>query len=513
MRLSRFERKILVAIAAVALVPLLGALLLGQRALREAYEVGVNPRVRRELERNLELYREHFALLKRSANGLADAMASDYELCIALRDGLPTDADKRLEALLSRNQSVARARVVSSADDDLLRVERPERLGPSMRLLELERAIAASPTGQRLLLTVAAPNAPFVAYQRAGELVEVFSRLQSSSALVSSFYLVVYMGFLLSVIVAALAVGVAISRRVTRRVTLVAQATVRVGTGDLSVQVPTEVDDEIGDLTKAFNTMVRDLRESRGRIEYLQRIGAWQDFARRLAHEIKNPLTPIQLAVQEVHRSYRGDDPIYRKRLDDALSIVEEEVATLRRLVGEFSAFAKLPQASLEASDLGDLLRDIARSLQALPEEMSSSEVVQVECSAGTIALPVRIDAMMLKRAIDNLVRNAVQAIVTDPARAHGKVRIRARRDGSYALLEVADDGPGILADDRLRVFDPYYTTKAEGTGLGLAIVKKVVLEHEGEIECERSDLGGAAFIIRLPLRSDGSSQARAKLL
>jgi nitrogen fixation/metabolism regulation signal transduction histidine kinase len=513
MRLSRFERKILVAIAAVAFVPLLGALLLGQRALREAYEVGVNPRVRRELERDLELYRAHFALLKRSANGLADAMASDYELCAALRDGLLDDADQRLQVLLSRNPSVARARVVSATGDELMRLERPQRQGPAMRLLELERPIAASPAEQRLLLTVAAPNAPFVAYQRAGELVEVFSRLQSSSALVSSFYLVVYMGFLLSVIVAALAVGVAISRRVTRRVTLVAQATARVGTGDLSVQVPSDVDDEIGDLTNAFNTMVRDLRESRGRIEYLQRIGAWQDFARRLAHEIKNPLTPIQLAVQEVHRSYRGDDPIYRQRLDDALSIVEEEVATLRRLVGEFSAFAKLPQASLEASDLGDWLRESTRSLQAVPEEMSSADIVRVECSAGSSALPVRIDAMMLKRAIDNLVRNAVQAIAADPARALGKVRVEARRDGSYAVLEVADDGPGVLDDDRLRVFDPYYTTKTEGTGLGLAIVKKVVLEHGGEIECEHSELGGAAFVIRLPLRAHGSSQARAKLL
>ncbi len=502
MRLSRFERKILLAIAAVAFVPLLGALLLGQRALREAYEVGVNPRVRRELEKDLELYREHFALLKGSANQLADALAADYTLCTAVGAGDSGAARARLEQLLSRYPTLARVRLLSSHGDELIHVERAERLGPTQRLLQLQRALAGPPKGPQLQVTVAAPNAPFTAYQRAGELVEVFSRLQSSTALVSSFYLVVYMAFLLSVIVAALAVGVTLSRRVTRRVALVAEATERVGAGDLDVQVPSEVDDEIGDLTKAFNAMVQDLRESRGRIEYLQRISAWQDFARRLAHEIKNPLTPIQLAVQEVHRSYRGDDAVYRTRLDDALAIVEEEVATLRRLVGEFSAFAKLPQASLEPADLGELLREMARPLQSLPDELPGAAGVRVECDAGSAELPVRIDAMMLRRAIDNLVRNAVQAVASGSAPGGGVVRVVARREDREAVLEVLDSGPGVPPELRMRVFDPYYTNKSDGTGLGLAIVKKVVLEHQGEIACTAGTLGGAAFIIRLPLRS-----------
>ena len=171
--------------------------------------------------------------------------------------------------------------------------------------------------------------------------------------------------------------------------------------------------------------MVRDLRDSRGRIEYLQRISAWQEFARRLAHEIKNPLTPIQLAVQEVHRSYRGDDAGYKQRLDDALAIVEEEVATLRRLVSEFSAFAKLPQASLEPADLNEFVREISRSLQTVPEELEAAKRRSAcECHAAPRALPVRIDAMMLKRAVDNLVRNAVQALTS---RREAAERLRPR--------------------------------------------------------------------------------------
>src|SRR5205823_5340845 len=134
-------------------------------------------------------------------------------------------------------------------------------------------------------------------------------------------------------------------------------AAVHVAGGDLEVRVPEEGDDEVGDLAVSFNRMLGEIERSRARIEYLQRIGAWQDMARRLAHEIKNPLTPIQLAVEEVHSKYaaldRGkatveDDARMRKLLDTTLEIVTEEVGTLRRLVSEFSDFARLPRARLE---------------------------------------------------------------------------------------------------------------------------------------------------------------------
>ncbi len=506
MRFSRFERKILLAIAAMAIVPLLGALLLGQRVLSEAYDVGVNARVRKELEQGLSLYREHFAALRRSADQVANAVAADHTLVMALQAGDRGRARARLGELLAAYDGIARVRVLGAGGEELVAAERPERLAKTMRLLDLRRALAAdavnAATPAQLAITVATPAAPFRDYQRAGELVEVYARLQSESALLSTFFLVVYIGFLLSVIVAALAVSVAISRRVTRRVSDLAEATERVGAGDLTVQVATRVDDEIGDLTKAFNEMVRDLRDSRGRIDYLQRISAWQDFARRLAHEIKNPLTPIQLAVQEVHRRYRGDDAGYKQRLDESVAIVGEEIATLRRLVSEFSAFAKLPQAQLEPADLNEFLRETTRALQSVPEELNCEATISVHCHTAPSPLPVRIDAMMLKRAVDNLVRNAAQALMADPKRPHGLVRVSVGEREGFASIQVEDDGPGVPVDSRSRVFDPYYTTKVEGTGLGLAIVKKVVLEHGGEIDCAASSLGGAQFSIRLPLRS-----------
>lgn len=545
---TRFEKKILASFAAVAVVPLLGALVLGQGALREAYQVGVNPRVRQELERELTVYRQHFVALRQGADQVADAIGGDWVLRQAIASGDPTEIKRRLDDRLERYPNLARAVVQNVDGRTLARSERVDRLDAgTMKLVELKRSMPKLPKATVVLVTVATPAKAFQDYARAGELVEVYSRLEASGGFVSKGFLAVYLGFLLSVVVIALAVGIAISRGVTGRVAQLARATHKVGSGDLSVEVPSDDRDEIGELTRAFNNMVRDLRESRSRIDYLQRISAWQEFARRLAHEIKNPLTPIQLAMQEIQRSYPGQDERYRRKLSEALSIVEEEIATLRRLVGEFSSFARLPQACLTPADLNEFVHDAVRSFEVSalqpPQENSRGALAEVQIDLAERPLPVHIDPMMLKRCLDNLVRNSRQAIdstsesteiplenrtqnaqvalatassdqpvapLKSADNSHenrpntgGVIRIRTRMDGDRALLEVDDNGVGILPQNRNFLFDPYYTTKKEGTGLGLAIVKKVVLEHGGDIECANSDLGGASFRIWIPINND----------
>jgi nitrogen fixation/metabolism regulation signal transduction histidine kinase len=502
---TRFERKILAAIVVAAVMPLLGALVLGRAVLREAYQVGVNTRVREQLERGLNVYRDHFVALRTNAGEVATAIGEDWVVRQALASADNAALQRRLPLLMTRYSQVARIVVHDALGNTLATTQEPSRLGEGTRLLDITQPLPDLATAVTLDVTVAAPSRPFDDYQRAGELAVVYRQLEKGKGQVAGFYLAVYMGFLLSVIVIALAVGIVISRRVTRRISLLADATRRVGGGDLEVQVPTDLRDEIGELTRDFNEMVRDIRESRGRIEYLQRIGAWQEFARRLAHEIKNPLTPIQLAIQEVHRSYPGDDATFKRRLQDARDIIEEEVATLRRLTSEFSTFAKLPEATLQPADLNDFLRDSSRSLQAVVDELRDDNTsLQLCCEASGGSLPVRIDAMMLKRALDNLVRNAAQALREHPPSGGTErmIVVRTSRVAADAILEVLDNGPGVAARDRQRVFDPYFTTKSEGTGLGLPIVKKVVLEHDGEISCSESDWGGAAFRIRLPLSS-----------
>jgi HAMP domain-containing protein len=349
--MNRFERKILAAIVLAAVMPLLGALGLGQAALREAYQVGVNPSVRGQLERGLGVYREHFVELREHAGQSVEAVARDYALHAAAAASDRAALEREPAAALERDPSLAELSLHDASGDALASARAPGRGGADQRGLVLERPLPGAP-GLTLTASVVAPVAPFREFQRAGEMFEVYRRLESGGSTVRALYLVAYMGFLLSVIVVAIALGSVMSRRVTRRIATLADATKRLGSGDLSVKVPVVGDDEIGELTEAFNDMVRDLRKARGRIEYLQRIGAWQEFARRLAHEIKNPLTPIQLAVQELHRGYHGNDPALARRIEDTHAIVSEEVATLRRLVGEFSAFARLPEASLAPADL-----------------------------------------------------------------------------------------------------------------------------------------------------------------
>jgi nitrogen fixation/metabolism regulation signal transduction histidine kinase len=498
MSFGRFERKILAALAVAAIVPLVGALVLGRVALREVYQVGVNTRIRSELERGLSLYRDYFGLMRKAAGEAANAIGDDWAVREALLAHDRTRTEERLRNLLAQYTDVSGITLRDASGNVIARVDDAGR-SAGRRTVPIQRMMMVATESLELSVMVTAPQRPFQAYQRAGELAQDYRRLQRGTGQVSTLYLVVYTAFMLSVIVVALAVGIVLSRRVTRRVSMLAQATRRLGAGDLDVQVPSDVNDEIGELTRDFNTMVRDLRESRTRIEYLQRIGAWQEFARRLAHEIKNPLTPIQLAIQELDRSYRGDDQGFARRLNDARSIIEEEVASLRRLTSEFSAFAKLPEASLAHADLNDFLRDATRGLEAvvhLPDEAEAPPELTVELAAEV--LPVFIDAMMLKRCVDNLVLNAAQAL----RHHHGTraILVRSVRRPSRAVLQVHDSGPGVAARDRTRIFDPYFTTKSEGTGLGLPIVKKVVLEHGGEIECGESELGGAVFSIELPL-------------
>jgi signal transduction histidine kinase len=504
-RFTRFERKLLWAMTLVALLPLAAAVGIGYAALSEAYGVGINRRVGDELQRQIALYRDYFVLVREDAERTADAVAHDARLVGALARGDEASARARLDELGGAYGHVASVTVTRAGAPPLRFERRALRDQAVYRLLSQERTLDPLLPGATVTVEVAVRRAMLDAFTRAGETAEVYERLESSRSYFSWTYLLLYVTLLAGVTLVALVVASTLARRVTRRVVTIIDATRRVGAGDLDVSLPPTGADEVAELSRAFEQMVRDLRESRERIEYLQRIGAWQDFARRLAHEIKNPLTPIQLAVQEAHDRYAGDDPAFRQTLSEARAIVEEEVATLRRLVGEFSAFAKLPEARLAPGELGEFVADTVRALGPVLEELGGPRGgARLREERGAEPVAVRIDAMMLKRCIDNLVRNAAQA----GART---IVVAARAEHARAVLEVRDDGPGIPEADRGRVFDPYFTTRSEGTGLGLAIVKKIVLEHGGAIACDAAPEGGARFRITLPLDDHSTDVPRAR--
>jgi signal transduction histidine kinase len=302
---------------------------------------------------------------------------------------------------------------------------------------------------------------------------------------------------LLMVLAFATVLGLAVARRATGRVAVLRDAAHRVGEGDLSVRVAPRGNDELDELGRAFNRMVGELGDARSRLGYLQKVSAWQEVARRLAHEIKNPLTPIQLAVQELGSKYRGDDPEYRRLLATAQEILNEEVGAIRRLVDDFSAFAKLPKVEPAPVDLAQVVEDFARSH---PEWQ---EFLKLERQGQVSAL---CDKMLLRRVLANLVENAVQAaeaVGRKPVIHFGVSPSPAERG---ARLTVDDNGPGVPKDTRERIFDPYFTSKEHGTGLGLAIVRKIVLDHGGDVHVDDqpSPLGGARFVVTLPTVAGG---------
>jgi len=300
---------------------------------------------------------------------------------------------------------------------------------------------------------------------------------------------------LLFVLAFATILGLGVARRATGRVAALRDAAQRVGAGDLSVRVAPRGNDELDELARAFDVMVAELGDARSRLGYLQKVSAWQEVARRLAHEIKNPLTPIQLAVQELGSKYRGDDPEYRRLLATAQEILNEEVGAIRRLVDDFSAFAKLPKVEPAPVDLAQVVEDFARSH---PEWQ---EYLTVERNGHVGAL---CDRMLLRNVLANLVENAVQAAEAAGRKPEIRIAVTPSPVEHGARLTVDDNGPGVPADARERIFDPYVTTKENGTGLGLAIVRKIVLDHGGDVHVDEqaSPLGGARFVVTLPTES-----------
>jgi nitrogen fixation/metabolism regulation signal transduction histidine kinase len=308
--------------------------------------------------------------------------------------------------------------------------------------------------------------------------------------------------FLILVGVAGLAAagfGMWASSFLTRRLDALVSTARQVSDGKSDARVELRGADELAELARAFNTMLDDLGQTRAQVEYLQRMAVWQDVARRLAHEIKNPLTPIQLAVQQCVSSYRGDDPRFKQLLVDTGEIVEEEIAGLRRLVDTFRTLGALPK--VEAAPI---------ALAEVVEELKLDPTVAAHLTLQPPAQPVtvRADRLLLKRLLANLIENGIHA--GREAGASGDVVISWAADPARdaATITVDDFGKGVPDASRDRIFEPYVTFKPTGTGLGLAIARKIAIEHGGDLVLapDRAPTGGARFVVSLPLRGPDAS-------
>ncbi|MEO8703706.1 MAG: ATP-binding protein [Kofleriaceae bacterium] len=300
-------------------------------------------------------------------------------------------------------------------------------------------------------------------------------------------------GLALAALGAVVLIGLLVARRTARDLDALVEGSLAASRGDLDHRVPVRSKDEVGAVAHAFNFMMEDLRTSKDRLVIAERIAAWQEIARRLAHEIKNPLTPIQMAMDTLRKTHRLKHPSFDEILEESTTTVLQEADRLKHIVAEFSDFARMPKPNFQRIDLNEVVRSAMSLYQgAAPVETKLTELPQLDADKGQVS-----------QVVLNLVENARDAIAKRP---DGKVTVSTKLGdaGDRALLVVEDNGPGIPTDLKDKVFAPYFTTKHNkgGTGLGLAIVHRIVSDHGGRIQVSDIPGGGARFAIELPLRN-----------
>jgi len=244
---------------------------------------------------------------------------------------------------------------------------------------------------------------------------------------------------------------------------------------------------------EAFNRMAGDLDRQREELERSHRLAAWTDMARQVAHEVKNPLTPIQLSAEHLRRVH-GDPAVdFSATLATCTETILKQVRSLRRIVSEFSAFARPPEVSPQPLDLSALVAEALRPYQAALPPGIAMELVLAPVP------PVRGDRRLLERVVVNLLENALQAVGDA-----GTITVRVAADPAWVHVEVVDSGPGIAPEVQRQLFRPFFSTKEGGSGLGLALVRKIARDHGGDVRIESRPGHGTRALVDLPRAADG---------
>jgi two-component system, NtrC family, nitrogen regulation sensor histidine kinase NtrY len=304
----------------------------------------------------------------------------------------------------------------------------------------------------------------------------------------------------ISLIIAGVGVfiGVVVSGIVTARfsrpIKTLAQAATEIGHGNWDVRVETSGKDEIGKLAVAFNQMTEELMGQRERLVQSERVAAWRELARRLAHELKNPLFPLQITVENLLRARQNTPQEFDEVFQESTATLLAEIANLKTIIGRFSDFSKMPAPQIQAVDLNELARSVAQLFQAQLNRDPGR--IQPKLQLGDVP-QVSADPVLLRRVIENLVLNAIDAM------PHGGTltfRTMTNSNDRFAVFELADTGAGLTAEECERLFTPYYTTKQHGTGLGLAIAQSVISDHHGRITVSSKKEQGTTFHVELPV-------------
>jgi len=341
---------------------------------------------------------------------------------------------------------------------------------------------------------VVSSKLPGVLEQRSDLLVQSrawFAALSDFKGNITPIIILMFFMFMLPLILISMIAGFFLADEVIRPLINLESAIARISKGDFGVRMTVRPNDEVGFLVASFNRMVSELVRSRDTLKQSERLQTWQDIAQRMAHEIKNPLTPIKLGAQRIQRRYEENSPELDKVIRESVSSIVREVDSISDMLGEFRNFARLPLPVKTAVDMAALVRETWTMYE-------STCAVQLHADALEGEILMNIDAEQFRQVFKNLFQNAIDAM-----EGKGEILIRSDRieknGDHFARIQVSDTGPGIPAALAATIFQPYVTSKKQGNGLGLAIVEKIIIDHGGEIRCESMAGKGASFIMEIP--------------
>jgi nitrogen fixation/metabolism regulation signal transduction histidine kinase len=519
LRTGGFEKRLLVFFLLLSVMPTLLIAFFGARYFVRSVELVSNPALSQSFQNSMEIARQLSMRLESDAMNTSLHLADEFGIGPAVDTGrievfLKSATEKYgvdFAALYTRRGTSWMLAATYPAPGDRLDRE-----------IESTATPAADPGPYRIALSdedVIASAVPhgtdslFVAgflldtgmmdmMRRTGE---DLSRYRSVRLYVSIWrrYMIAMISALVVIMAASSAiVSRLIAKRISHPIKELAHATERIAQGDLDHRVSVVAKDEIMSLVTSFNNMTQELQENKRNLIRAQRIAAWRDVARRIAHEIKNPLTPIEIAIYRMKKRLAGDGKD-RQVIEESLDSILKEVGVLKTIAQEFSAFAKLPEPKLAKLNVNEALQSV------LGLYSSSFKAIEVRTSYDGELPDVMADGDQIRRVFGNLIKNAVEAMPTG-----GRLRI-ATRPGRHgpasaarlARIEIADTGPGIPEEIREKIFDPYFTTKQSGTGLGLAMAYRIIEDHGGTIRFSSTG-EGTTFMIELRLAPDADEEA-----
>jgi two-component system, NtrC family, nitrogen regulation sensor histidine kinase NtrY len=290
-----------------------------------------------------------------------------------------------------------------------------------------------------------------------------------------------------------LLVSLWVSSRITRPLEELAAGAREVASGRWDTVIPLQGRDEIGQLAGAFNEMTQTLAAQRDQLLQTERVAAWRELARRLAHELRNPLFPLQITVENLQKARQLDAKQFLEVFNESTATLKAELANLNTIVGRFSDFSKMPTPRFSRVNVNESLRNAVRLFEPQFHAVGKPPIIPEYFL--TEPLPeIDADPDLLHRAFQNLVLNALDAMPSG-----GTLTVRTLEHEGNVRIEVADTGKGLTPEECSRLFTPYYTTKVQGTGLGLAIIQSVVSDHHGTITVSSDEGRGAMFRIELP--------------